>query len=332
MYAVTLHGPRDVRLDNLPAFQGQPPSGTALIRTIVSGISAGTEMAAITARYGTPFYGWPFDYPSVLGYLNVGRVAAVGPDVPDVAVGDVLYTFRQHRQEFLFPVSDPYWQVPPTVDPASAVFAYLISLAAHGLRRAGLVPGETVAVVGLGVVGLGGVAMAKQFGSSVTAIDPIARRREIALALGADRALDPGVDDVGATEADVVVEASDSWSGVATALEAVRQEGRIAIAAIHPSPAPFSPLGELFYAKQVALFSTSFQSQVDWPHHVARFTLRRGCQDVLDRLEKGVLDFGPAVTHRVPYRQLPAIFTALEDGSLDAGGVAVEWQRTDPSV
>ena len=330
MYAVTLHGPRDVRLERVPAFQGDLKAGEALVRTIVSGLSAGTEMAAVTARYGTPFYGWPFHYPSVLGYLNVGRVAGVGPETGDVAVGDVLYTFRQHRQEFVFPVSDPYWHVPDSVDPAVAVFTYLVSLAAHGLRRAGLVPGEHVAVVGLGAVGLGAVAMARQYGSTVTAIDPIARRRDIALALGADRVLDPRTDDMTAIDADVVLEAAGTWPAVETALDAVRYEGRIAVAALHPTAGPESPLGETFYRKQVALISTSFQSPEDFPKHAARFTLRRGCQDVLDRMASGRMDFSPAVTHRIPFDRLPATYAALEDGSLDAGAVAVEWEIRAP--
>ena len=170
---------------------GSRPRGTYGSAQVSSAISTGTEMATFTARHGIPFYGWPFEGPSAMGYLNVGRVDAAGSGVAAPAVGDLVYTFRPHREAFDFPVTEPWWRVPERIDPAVAGFTYLISLGAHGLRRAALVPGERVAVVGLGASGTGTVAIAKLFGSHVTAIDAAGYRRSLALRLGADEVVSP---------------------------------------------------------------------------------------------------------------------------------------------
>ena len=332
MRVVMLHGPRDVRLETEPDLQGEPAPGHVRIRTVASAVSSGTELAAYTARDGVPFYGWPFESPSAMGYLNVGRVEAVGSVAPTVGgpvVGDLVYTFSPHREQFDLPVTEPWWRVPDALDPAVAAFAYLISLGAHGLRRAGLVPGECVAVVGLGAVGLGIVAVANAFGSRVTAIDPIAFRRDLAVRLGAHDVVEPP--DAHRVEADLVVEAAGSWAGVETAYAAARQQARVAIVALHPSPpttpATFSPFGETFYAKQLTVVSTSFQTAEDVaPEHV-RFTRRRGVADILGRLASGSLDFAPAVTHRIPVDELPGLYPRLEAGTIDAGAIAVTWER-----
>src|SRR6187455_2325863 len=97
MYAVMLHGPRDVRIDEVPDLADEPGPGEVHVRTVVSAVSSGTELAAITARYGTPFYGGPFDYPSNLGYLNIGRETAIGAGVVCVPAGDGLYEFGACR-------------------------------------------------------------------------------------------------------------------------------------------------------------------------------------------------------------------------------------------
>jgi threonine dehydrogenase-like Zn-dependent dehydrogenase len=323
-----LHGPRDVRLETEPDLVGDPAPGHIRTRTVATAVSAGTEMAAFTARDGVPFYGWPFESPSAMGYLNVGRVESVGHDVAAPDVGDLVYTFNPHREQLEAPANEPWWPVPAGLDPAVAAFAYLISLGAHGLRRAGLAPGERVAVVGLGAVGLGVVALARTFGSHVTAIDPVAFRRDLAGRLGADEAVEPAA--ASGVEADVVVEAAGSWPGVETAYAAARQQARVAIVALHPSgPAAgsptFSPFGEAFYTKQLTVVSTSFQPAEDLaPHHV-RFTRRRGVADILERLASGSLDFAPAVTHRIAVEELPGLYPRLEAGTTDAGAIAVTW-------
>lgn len=308
-------------------------AGQILVRTIVSGMSAGTELSVYSGRYGPGFYGWNTPYPTELGYLSVGRVVAVGYGVNSVQQGDVIFAQKRHRQEFLTSEAELFWKVPRGLSPDVAVFTYLINLAMHSLRRGGLVPGERVAIVGLGPIGLGGVAISKTFGSPVVAIDPVPERRALALKLGADAALDPTAatfsDDVaawaGEAGIDLAMETASTWPAIRTCSEIVRQEGRISIIALHPDNVEYNPIGELFYRKQLSLISTSYTPRDDALPERTRFTLRRNCQYILDGLASGAIRYEPAITHRIHYSELPGQFERLMSGDRTMGAVAVRW-------
>lgn len=336
MDVVVLHGPRDARIEREPDLEGSPGPREIQIRTLVTALSSGTELTVYTGRYGDGMYGWPFGYPTEMGYLNVGRVVAVGEAVQptEAAPWDVVYTFKPHRQEYRHSVDELFWKVPSGLAPERAAFAYLINLGLHALRRGGLQPGEKVAIVGLGPIGLAAAMLAKHFGSAVLAVDPVAERRALARQLGADLALDPTTAEFaaqaaqfgGETGIDLVVEAASTWSAVRTAAELVRQEGRISIVALHPGEAEFNPLGQLFYEKQYSLISTSFTPRADFPPERTRFTLRRNIQDILDKLAREELPYATAITGSIPHLELPALYERLAQGDRSAGAIAIHWE------
>jgi threonine dehydrogenase-like Zn-dependent dehydrogenase len=334
MKVAVLHGPRDLRIEDQPDLSRDLGPHQLLLQTLVTGVSTGTELATYTGQFGEAFYGWPFSQPTELGYLNVGQVVAAGPEVTGLQIGDIVLTRKRHCQEYQLRTDDLYWKIPMDLRPEVAVFSYLINLGLHALRRGGLIPGETVAVVGLGPIGLGTVAIAKTLGSPVVGIDPVARRRELALSLGADAALEPTAvtfgraiaDFGGEAGIDLVVETASTWSAVRTSCEIVRPEGRVSIVALHPGGAEYNPLGEPFYRKQISLISTSFTPEEDYPSHRVRFTLRRNCQYILDGLATGTIRYGPAVTDQFHYSELPAVFARLANGDRTMGATAVRWQ------
>jgi threonine dehydrogenase-like Zn-dependent dehydrogenase len=333
MKVAILRAPHDLRIEEEPDLSPDVEPTQILVRTIVTGLSAGTELSVYTGRYGPDFYGWIQACPTELGYLGVGRVAAVGAEVSSVQPGDVIYTLTRHRQEYLISEMDLFWKVPDGLPPEIAVFAYLINLGLHSLRRGGLVPGERVAVVGLGPIGLATIAMARTLGAPAIAVDPEPVRRDLALRLGAAVALDPRdggflaeIAALGGDEGiDLAVETAGTWPAIRTSTEIVRQEGRISIIALHPGPAEFNPLGELFYRKQLSLISTSLTPREDYPPERVRFTLRRNCRYILDALAAGRIDYGPAVTHQIPYTDLPEMFERLAEGDRTMGTVAIRW-------
>lgn len=334
MKVAILHGPGDLRIEDERDLSHALGSQQMLVRTLMTGLSAGTELAVYLGRFGVPFYGWSHPFPTELGYLNVGRIVAVGTEVTSVQPGDVVYTLNKHCQEYVISRDELYWKVPDGLQPDIAVFTYLISLGLHSLRRGTLAPGERVAVVGLGPIGLGAVAMAKTFGSPVVAIDPVPERRVLALKLGADAALDPTAEGFatailelgGEIGIDLAVEAAGTGSAVHTACEVVRPEGRVSIVALHPGDAEYNPLGELFYRKQLSLVSTSYVPREDYPPARVRFTLRRNCDFILDSLATGIIRYAPAVTHRICFSELPATFKRLAEGDRTMGAIAVHWE------
>ena len=131
--------------------------------------------------------------------------------------------------------------VPDTVADDEAALAEPLAVAVRALRRGGLRPGERVAVVGAGTVGLMAVQAAAAFGAgSVTVAEPLPERRALAIGLGADRAVPPG--DAPALEADVAVECAGTPDAIATALLALRSGGRAVLLGIVTEPAPIAPM------------------------------------------------------------------------------------------
>jgi threonine dehydrogenase-like Zn-dependent dehydrogenase len=193
----------------------------------------------------TPGQGVGWAYPIPLGNMQVGVVERLGPDCGEFREGDrVVYFsgFASHgiaRRDWAWRLeADTCWKSATCLDPATFAFA--------ALRDANARIGDSVAIFSLGAIGLTAVALAKLAGCHpVIAIDPIAKRREIARRLGADVVIDPVGLDVGEKlreltgwrGVDVVIEYSGSVPALNAALRGVAFGGTIACGAF---PAPYA--------------------------------------------------------------------------------------------
>ena len=139
------------------------------------------------------------DQPQALGYSSAGVVIEVGEGVEGFRVGDRVACagggYASHAEIVRVPMN-LVAPVPDGVLLEHAAFATLGAIGLHGLRLAEPQLGETVAVVGLGLIGLLVVQMAKAAGCQVVGIDLDPDRVELARALGADAALVGGGEDV----------------------------------------------------------------------------------------------------------------------------------------
>lgn len=174
---------------------------------------------------------------TVLGHEGVGRIAAVAPDVPGLAVGQMVATLAGPYGDFYAAPAESAALLPEGVDPALAL-GEPVACCVHAANRFGIHLGDRVAMVGCGFMGLMCLQLARLQGAAeIVALEPMDWRREMALQLGADAALDPG-QDAAATAAelgefDVVIEATGVPAGLELAGELVRQHGRIVIIGYH---------------------------------------------------------------------------------------------------
>ena len=208
--------------------------------------------------------------------------------------------------------------IPPGLSDEQVIFAGDI-LATGYSAVAGMTPGaravdqgDTVAVFGAGPVGLCAVAAARLFGPAhVVAVDLENYRLEMAARLGADRVVDPAIEDPKAAirdltdgwGADVVVEAAGRPETLGTALAAVAPGGTVSV---------------------VGLFQESVPVPI--PRLTQRnVTLRMGLGDLsqmallLRLIEAGRLDLTPLITHRLPLDEGPRgyeIFEQRLDGAI----------------
>ena len=123
----------------------------------------------------------------------VGEVVELGRDVTDFKVGDRVFCAGTHKEYAVTPARDTL-KLPDEVSDERGVFLNILGVGQLGLRHGEPQPGENVAIVGLGVIGLSALAFCSAFGFRTVGIDLSQSRRDVADAMRADLVLDPSDD------------------------------------------------------------------------------------------------------------------------------------------
>lgn len=304
-----LYGARDLRIatESLPNGLGEHQ---VFVKTLVTALSTGTDLANYDGR-SEELPNAP-SYPRGVGYSNVGVVTHVGAKVAGLSSGDRVFSTRPHQSGYIADDTDLLIKIDPRVDPEQASLSYLTHLGASALRKVKYQPGESVLVIGLGVIGLCTVALASSLGANVEVIANHPHRLELAMAMKAQRAWDatslkPSEVFAG-RGADVTILTANTWGAYRAALEAAAPSGRIALLGFpgRAQPQPdFNPLdARWLYGKQLTVAGAGFSARVECPPQEIRFNLRRSLEDVLDRLADKRMNFGPLISHRLPASEM----------------------------
>ena len=249
--------------------------------------------------------GWA--YPIPLGNMQVGIVKRIGTAVSRYRVGDRVVAFRGFEPMSVIPESEG-WKITPDTNWKSATLLDPATFALAALRDSGTRIGDATAIFSLGAIGLTAVILAKLIGCHpVVAIDPIAKRRDVARSLGADVVLDPCGLDVGAKlrdltagrGVDTVIEYSGSVPALNAALRGIAFGGTIACGAF---PAPYAAGldfgGEAHMNRPNIVFSrTESDPNRDHP----RWDNQRVRLTVLRLILEGVIDGEAIIDPVVPF-------------------------------
>lgn len=175
---------------------------------------------------------------SLLGHEASGVVVDVGRKVTELAVGDRVTAIGGAYADYFVATPDLLIKLPNSVDPILALGEPL-ACCVHASERFGTKSGDRVAVVGCGFMGLICLQLAKLQGASeIFAIDPVPYRREMAINLGADRAIHPDdarVRDPNTGEYEIVIEAAGVPAAIELCTDLVTQHGRITLVGYHES-------------------------------------------------------------------------------------------------
>jgi threonine dehydrogenase-like Zn-dependent dehydrogenase len=307
-------GVASVRVEPLRA----PGEGEALVRTICSGPSAGTERRvllgkvpeAVRAAMSLPSMRGSFAMPISYGYACVGEVLALGPSVSSPAVGARVFALHPHHDRFVARAGD-LRELPAHVPASRAVLAANLETAITVVWDASVSLGDRVLVVGLGVVGLLVVHLAARAGASeIVAVDRDEARASLGRALGATRvstSLDPEI----VARADALVEASGSPEPLATLVAHAGPGARVVVASFYGDRDATLPLGGLFHPHRVMLRSS--QVSVIPAERRDRWDASRRFALVTELLEDGALD--ALVAEPVPLSDAPRLYARIAEGA-----------------
>ncbi|MFC7404388.1 zinc-dependent alcohol dehydrogenase [Georgenia alba] len=287
-----------------------PGEGEALVRTLRSGISRGTETlihtgavpAQVAGLMRAPFQAGDLPGPVKYGYLNVGVVE----DGPADLVGRRVFVLHPHQDRYVVPAA-ALTPVPDDVPTDRAVLAGTVETAVNVLWDAAPRLGDRIAVVGTGMVGGMVAALLRTFPlGRLQMVDPDPARRGLAHALGVDL-VHP---DDAAGDCDVVVHCSATEAGLARGLELLGDEGELVEVSWYGTHGPRVPLGGPFHARRLTIRA----SQVG-----AVAAARRARRSTADRLALAVRTladpvFDAFLTGRSDFADLPATMPRLAAG------------------
>ncbi len=340
----------ELTVTEVPAPQLLP--GCVLVRTVASLVSAGTERASaefarknllakakarpdlvrdvlsklrrdgLAATSGTVRS--RLSQPQSVGYSSAGVVLAVGDGVSDISAGDRVACagagYATHSEVSCVPrllVAKISGSRPVSFD--EAAFGTVGAICLHGIRTAEVALGDTVAVIGLGLLGQVTVQLLKAAGCRVLSMDPVEQRAHLAIKSGAEAACTSALafrdlcfQETGGAGVDAVLITAETSSSDPVNLAAEVARDRAIVVAV--GTVGMDLQRKLFYEKELDFrISRSYgpgrydaayeQKGRDYPIGHVRWTETRNMEAFLRFIAEGKLNLASLITHRFPMEQ-----------------------------
>jgi predicted dehydrogenase/threonine dehydrogenase-like Zn-dependent dehydrogenase len=319
--------------------------GRVMVQTVASLISAGTERMAVEA-VGKGLVNEARQRPDLvkavvdkvksdglmntfasvrnkmeasttLGYSAAGIVVGIGEDISEFQVGDRVACagvgFASHAEVLSVP-KNLCVHLPGNVSFESGSFGTLGAIALQGIRLSEPTLGESIVVIGLGLVGQLTVQLLKANGCRVFGLDLDPQRVKLAIDLGADDAAVSGDESAKAidnwtrgrgADAVLITAATESNQPVELAAKISRLKGRVVVVGMTGLNIPRQP----FFSRELKLtISMSYgpgrydpeyeERGHDYPLPYVRWTERRNIEAFLELISSGKLDVERLITHR----------------------------------
>lgn len=305
------------------------------LRTLYSGISAGTELTAY--RGSNPYLHklWdparklfvPAEQPSLTypvsgwGYEEVGEVIELGSEVEGISTGDVIYGTWGHRTRHI--VEEDYARSriqAKSLDPLFGIFSQIGSIAMNGVHDARIRIGETVVVFGMGTLGQIVGQLARKSGGYVIGVDRFEKRLDVARQSGAaDIVLSADEGEVAERiraitdnrGADVAIEVTGSSIALNQAVRSVAYSSKVIALGFFQGEATGLFLGEEFHHNRVNIVGSQIFGTD--PELTYRWNRLRLVQTFMRLQADGMIDLKPIISHVIPFEEAGEAFRILDE-------------------
>lgn len=327
MKAMVLKAPRELALDEVSRPNVGP--GQVLVRVSHSGI-CGTDLKIYNGAI-------PVDYPRIMGHEMIGETAEAGAGGafkpgdrvivdPELFCGACFHCRigqthlcpngkllgRDANGGFAEYVAAPashVFRLPESIDSRTAPLIQVLTTCLHAQRLASIFPGESVAVLGLGVTGQLHVQLAKARGASpVMGITRSVEKRELAKKVGADvtfasekDAVQKVLDATDGRGADLIIETTGAIATLADAIMMARFGGRLLLFGIITATEGALPFYQLYF-KELAVINARVAKSEDYPASI-------------ELVQRGIVRLEPLVSHVMPFRELKSAIEMLASES-----------------
>ncbi len=284
--------------------------------------------------------------PLPLGYCHVGRVLSIGDGVKNIKEGDRVVSNGPHA-DIVRVSKNLVAKIPKNVDDESAAFTVLGSIGLQGIRLINPTLGESVVVIGAGLIGLMAIQLLIANGCRVLAIDFDDAKLKLAEQFGA-QTCNPGQgEDVVKTalsfsrgdgvDAVLVTASTSSSDPISQAANMSRKRGRIVLVGVTGLELNRSEFYEKELSFQVSCsygpgrYDPSYEEQGnDYPLGFVRWTEQRNFIAILDMMAAGKIDIKPLISHRYLFENAIDAYQTLTNDK-QALGILLKYDNSAPS-
>ena len=308
-------------VDDWPEYTEAPKANEVKTRTRFSGVTNGTERNnMLGGNYSRP----DDQLPSNEGYQSVGEVIALGPEVSELSIGDLVFigahtgTQRSpagHVEFVTIAEDDLVLKLPSDINPVHAALFGMGGVAMRSCRNADLRMGERLLIVGgAGCIGQMAAQIATVMGARVTVGDVAGRRLELARAIGAAEAVVDVSGDgwdrhIGEGAFDAVIDFAGVPGMEDKLIMSVRQQGQVILVAGRWEVNYTFRTGQ---GQEITIKQNS---------HFDRDDLQNLCRLV----GRGLVQIAPLIQDVVPAKEASRIYATLRDDSSQLMGTVFEW-------
>ena len=283
------------------------------------------------------------DQPLALGYCNVGIVVEIGEGVEGFRVGDRVVSNGSHAEYVNVP-KHLCAKIPEGVSDDAAAFTVIGSIALQGLRLVGPTLGESIAVIGLGLIGQFTVQLLRASGCRVIGIDFDESKLQLAQSAGAvvvNLAIgeDPVSSAIGfargrGVDAVLITASTKSNEPISQAARMCRKRGRIVLVGVVGLQVSRADFYEKELSFQVSCsygpgrYDPNYEEKGhDYPVGYVRWTEQRNFEAVLDMLASGNVEAGKLISHRFKFDEAIGAYEVISNGN--PLGILLEFNQAE---
>lgn len=306
----------------------------ALVRAEYSIVSAGTEGAGFTGLVREMPFGDEGKYPRTTGYGHLGEVLAVGSAVTMCRPGDRVLSFSPHASVVKANAARMALPVPKDVPGELMVFARMAGVSIAALRSSSVQPGDTVLVIGMGLVGNFAAQLFRLAGADVMAADLSEVRLAKARACGIERTVNPSAVDLKEAVMDwtagkgahIVVEAIGMSEVIAQAVMLVRRYGEVILLGSPRARAVFdaTPMLLRIHLEAIRMIGAL---EWRWPQHETDRVrdITTNYRQIVRWIAEGRLVVQPLLTHLVSPAACQQVYEGLTRAPDTYLGAVFDW-------
>lgn len=282
--------------------------------------------------------------PLPLGYCHVGKVIDIGQNVEGFKQGDRVVSNGPHA-DIVRVAKNLCAKIPDNVDDESAAFTVLGSIGLQGIRLANPTLGESVVVIGAGLIGLVTIQLLVANGCRVLAIDFDESKLALAQEFGAEvcnpsKGEDPVASGIAfsrgsGVDAVLITASTQSSDPVSQAANMSRQRGRIVLVGVTGLELNRSEFYEKELSFQVSCsygpgrYDTAYEDNGhDYPLGFVRWTEQRNFVAILDMMASGKINVKPLISHRYAFNDAINAYQTLTDDK-NVLGILLEYSDSE---